>query len=188
MESNIIIRNAKIEDAKEILNIYKHYVEHTAITFECETPSLEVFENRMRNVMQKYPYLVVESEEGILGYSYASLFYGRAAFEWSAETTIYLSVDKKKRGVGRLLYEALETALKEMGILNLYACIAYPEVDDEYLDTNSADFHGHMGFYEVGRFRQCGYKFGRWYHMIWMEKVIGEHKVPQEKIRYYKGE
>ena len=54
MESNIIIRNAKIEDAKEILNIYKYYVEHTSITFECETPSLEVFENRMRNVMQKY--------------------------------------------------------------------------------------------------------------------------------------
>lgn len=48
-----------------------------------------------------------------------------------------------------------------MGILNLYACIGYPEVEDEYLTRNSADFHEHMGFSKVGEFHKCGYKFGR---------------------------
>ena len=82
----------------------------------------------------------------------------------------------RKKGVGRLLYQALEEELKKMGILNLYACIAYPVVEDEYLDKNSALFHEHMGYRKVGEFHKCGYKFGRWYSMIWMEKIIGEHK------------
>ncbi len=67
-------------------------------------------------------------------------------------------------------------------ILNLYACIGYPEQEDEYLTTNSADFHSHLGFVKVGEFHQCGYKFGRWYHMIWMEKIIGEHGVPEKLL------
>ena len=60
-------------------------------------------------------------------------------------------------------------------MLNLYACIGVPEQDDEYLDHNSEQFHEHMGYRKVGTFHQCGYKFGRWYNMIWMEKMIGEH-------------
>ncbi len=54
-----------------------------------------------------------------------------------------------------------------MGILNLYVCIGYPETEDEYLNKNSARFHARLGFTKVGEFRQCGYKFGRWYHMIY---------------------
>ena len=77
--------------------------------------------------------------------------------------------------MGRKIYEALEKSLHDMGILNLYACISYPEKDDEYLTTNSADFHEHLGFVKVGEFHKCGYKFNRWYDMIWMEKIIGKH-------------
>lgn len=40
----------------------------------------------------------------------------------------------------------------------------------------SARFHEHLGFKQVGRFHKCGRKFGRWYDMIWMEKIIGEHE------------
>ena len=63
-----------------------------------------------------------------------------------------------------------------MGVLNLYACIGYPQAEDEYLTKNSAQFHEHLGFTLAGTFHNCGYKFGRWYDMIWMEKVIGEHR------------
>ena len=70
-----------------------------------------------------------------------------------------------------------------MGVLNLYACIGYPRGgDDEYLSTNSADFHAHLGFEKIGTFTACGYKFGRWYDMIWMEKIIGQHRAGQAAI------
>ena len=74
-----------------------------------------------------------------------------------------------------VLYEALENELQKRGFLNLYACIAVPIVPDEYLTGNSESFHRHMGYQKVGEFHKCAYKFGRWYSMIWMEKMIGEH-------------
>lgn len=171
----ITIRSAAIEDAERILEIYDYYVQNTAISFEYDTPSLDEFRGRMRKTMERYPYLVAIADGRIEGYAYAGPFVGRAAYGWCCETTIYLDKSARRRGMGRRLYDALETALREMGILNMYACIGYPEAEDEYLTKNSADFHAHLGFKKVGEFHSCGYKFGRWYDMIWMEKMIGEH-------------
>ena len=66
--------------------------------------------------------------------------------------------------------------LRALGFLNLYACIGDPDTEDEYLTRASERFHQRRGFVRAGTFHQCGYKFGRWYNMIWMEKIIGEHR------------
>ena len=174
---NIVIRSVSLNDAEALLNIYAYYVKNTAITFEYDVPTLEEFKQRITNTLKKYPYLVVVKEGTILGYAYAGVFKNRAANDWSAEMTIYLKYDAVKCGLGRMLYEALETEMKKRGFLNLYACIGYPIEEDEYLTRNSAEFHAHLGYQTVGEFHKCGYKFGRWYNMIWMEKLIGEHKV-----------
>lgn len=184
--STITIRDAGLEDAKRLVEIYGYYVEHTAITFEYETPSVEEFKTRMKYIMERYPYLVIEMDGEVVGYAYARAFVGRAAYDWSCELTIYLDHTREKCGLGRKLYEALEEALKKMGILNLYACIGYPQVEDEYLTKNSAQFHAHLGFETVGTFQKCGYKFERWYDMIWMGKMIGDHQIPQKKIIPYR--
>ena len=139
--STITVRDAKLEDAARILEIYAYYVEHTVISFEWDVPSLEEFENRMRDIMKKYPYLVIERDGKIEGYAYAHAFVGRAAYDWSSELTIYLDPNARKGGLGRRLYEELADRLKKMGILNLYACIGYPQVEDEYLTKNSAPLH-----------------------------------------------
>ena len=180
--NNVKIRVARIEDAQALLEIYKAYVEKTAITFEYEVPSLEEFKRRMEKTLKKYPYLVAEDNDKILGYAYAGTFVGRAAYDWSVETTIYLKEDKKKLGIGRKLYEVLEKILRAQNILNMNACIGYPEEEDEYLNKNSVEFHSHIGFKMVGEFHKCGYKFGRWYNMVWMEKIIGEHKENQPAV------
>ncbi|HIV11944.1 MAG TPA: GNAT family N-acetyltransferase [Candidatus Pullilachnospira stercoravium] len=179
------IRNAAPADAGRILEIYAYYVEHTAISFEYQVPTLTEFQARMKETMGRYPYLVAEAEGKILGYAYAHPFVGRAAYDWSCELTIYLDPSARRHGLGRKLYDALEVRLKEMGIQNLYACIGVPEAEDEFLTNNSADFHRHMGFSEVGKFYKCGRKFGRWYHMVWMEKIIGEHPSGPEPVKPY---
>lgn len=181
----IEIRKAEISDAGRLLEIYDYYVRNTAITFEYDTPSPEEFSARMERTMKRYPYLVILKDGIIEGYAYAGAFVGRAAYDWSCEMTIYLDRKAQKCGLGRKLYEALTAALKEMGILNLYVRIGYPETPDEFLTTNSADFHAHLGFEKVGEFHKCGYKFGRWYNMICMEKIIGEHGDRQASIRNY---
>lgn len=179
---HIKIRTAVPEDAVALLEIYAPYVEHTAISFEYEVPSVEEFRERIVNRLEKYPYLVAEVDGKMLGYAYTSPFVGRAAYGWSAETTIYLREDCRKMGVGRALYEALEKVSKAQNILNLNACIGYPREEDEYLTMNSVKFHEHMGYQMVGMFHNSGYKFGRWYHMVWMEKLIGEHKDKPERV------
>ena len=82
----------------------------------------------------------------------------------------------RKLGIGRKLYAELEKILKEKGIVNLYALVAYIENEDEYLTHNSVIFHELMGYKTVGRCNKCGFKFGRWYDMLYMEKFIGTHK------------
>ena len=167
------IRIATIEDAKELLEIYGPYVENTAITFEYEVPSQDEFKKRIENILNKYPYLVAENQGEIVGYAYASSFHSRAAYQWSVETSIYIKQDQRNSGVGKALYQELERILKLQNILNLNACIAYPETEDEYLTKNSVEFHEHLGYRMVGEFHKCGYKFDRWYNMVWMEKHIG---------------
>ena len=175
MENEIRIRTATVEDAEAILAIYAPYVTDTAITFEYEVPGIEEFRERIRNTLKRYPYLVAEKDGAIIGYAYAGPFKERAAYDWAVETTIYVDQSKKKMGIGKKLYAALEQALGQQNILNLNACIGYPEQEDEYLTKNSVEFHTHLGYRLVGEFYQCGYKFGRWYNMVWMEKQIGEH-------------
>ena len=180
--NEINIRVATVEDAQQILQIYAPYIEKTAITFEYEVPVLEEFRGRIQHTLKKYPYLVAEEAGEILGYAYTGPFKERAAYDWAVETTIYVKEDKKQRGIGKLLYQALEEISKAQNILNMNACIAYPENEDEHLTKNSVQFHEHLGYQMVGTFHQCGYKFETWYHMVWMEKFIGEHRENQPDI------
>jgi phosphinothricin acetyltransferase len=171
------IRNAEPDDAGRLLAIYAYYVVNTAITFEYDVPSPDEFRDRIGKTLKKYPYLVLEEDGAILGYAYAGPLKDRAAYGHSCEVSIYVDRCARRRGCGRALYEALEERLKAQGILNLYACIADPIDEDEYLTKDSERFHRSMGYVKVGEFHGCGYKFGRWYNMIWMEKIIGDHPV-----------
>ena len=135
----------------------------------------------------KKPFIIAEMDNTIVGYAYASPFKSRAAYEWAIETSIYVHKDFCHQGIGKQLLFKLEELLARQNVLNSNACIAYPETEDEFLTKNSVQFHEKMGYKLVGEFHQCGYKFNRWYNMIWMEKIIGEHKSNQEPvIPFYK--
>lgn len=182
METDIMIRMATKEDAKEILEIYAPYVTDTAITFEYEVTSVEEFAERINHILKKYPYIVAIENNHIIGYAYASAFKERAAYDWAVETTVYIRQDCHGKGVGKKLYLALEEILRRQNILNLNACIAYTSNDDVYLSNASTYFHENLGYKKVGHFTKSGYKFGIWYDMIWMEKIIGEHSANQQYV------
>ena len=180
-----MIRIATVRDAGQLLDIYRYYVENTAITLECIVPTGEQFAARVENTLKRYPYLVAEEDGVILGYAYAGPLNTRQAFDWSAECSIYVRHGAQGRGLGRALYTALEDALRLQGIVHVSACIAWPEVEDEYLTRNSVQYHSHMGYRMVGQFHNCAFKFGRWYGMVWMEKFIAPHTVPPAPFRSF---
>ena len=179
------IRIASEKDAEELLAIYAEYVTNTAVTFEYEVPTAEEFRTRIRNTLKKYPYLAAEQDGVIVGYAYAGPFHPRAAYAWAAETSIYIDMGKRRGGIGKKLYETLEMLLKEQGILSINACVAYPRTEDRYLTKDSVLFHEKMGYRMVGTFHACGYKFNRWYDMVWLEKSIGVHREHQEPVKWF---
>lgn len=183
--SEIKIEIAREEDAAELLNIYKPYVEETAITFEYDVPTVEEFAGRIRRIKKRYPYIVAKVADEIVGYAYAGAFKERAAYDWAVETSIYVKKGVTKSGIGKKLYQELEKALGLQGIINVNACIACPKIVDEHLDNNSVEFHKHMGYRLVGEFEACGYKFGRWYNMVWMERMLGEHPDKPVAVRLF---
>lgn len=181
-DNAVTIRMAVPEDAEALLKIYAPYVEKTAVTFEYEVPSAAEFSDRIKRTLKKYPYLAAEQDGEVVGYAYAGTFHERAAYDWAVETSIYVREDKKGSGIGRALYSALEHSLLRQNILNVNACIAYPAQEDEHLTKDSVRFHEKLGYRMAGRFHQCGYKFGRWYDMVWMEKHLGSHPENPEKV------
>lgn len=166
-----MLRIATEDDVLQILRIYAPYVENTTITFEYDVPSLPEFMQRFQAVTAQYPWLVWEEAGEILGYAYASAPYARAAYAWCAEPSVYLHPQAKRKGIGRRLYAGLETLLKLQGYQVLYTLITSENSD-------SLEFHRKMGYITRVDFPDCGFKFGRWLGVTWMEKRLTPVIIP----------
>lgn len=165
------IRHATLADLPRILEIYGPYVKNTAISFEYTVPSLESFTQRFLGITAQFPWLVWEEDGCILGYAYGSLPFERAAFQWSAEASIYLCPEAKGRGIGKALYAALEQLLQKQGYRKVYAIITTANDD-------SIAFHKAVGYRHTATMPDCGYKLGKWYGIVWMEKDLNSWSDP----------
>ncbi|HFI0724349.1 TPA: N-acetyltransferase family protein [Streptococcus suis] len=165
----IKIQSAQIEDAADLVAIYAPYVENTAITFETEIPTVADFASRIEKTLEKFPYLVAVEEGQILGYAYASTYYARAAYDWTVELSVYVSREVRGKGIGSLLYAALEEELTVRGFKNFLACIALP-------NPASLALHEKRGYEQVAHFKKVGYKFDTWHDIVWLQKsLVGEN-------------
>ena len=166
-----MIRIATEADVPEILAIYAPYVENTTITFEYDVPCRKEFMQRFYTITRQYPWLVWEENGEILGYAYGSPPYARAAYSWCAEPSVYLKPEAQGRGIGRKLYAALEEILKLQGYQVLYALVTQE-------NTGSLTFHRKLGYEERVLFPNCGFKFGRWLGVFWLEKRLKTVETP----------
>ncbi|HEM5070809.1 TPA: N-acetyltransferase [Streptococcus suis] len=165
----IKIQSAQIEDAADLVAIYAPYVENTAITFETVVPTVADFGSRIEKTLKQFPYLVAVEEGQILGYAYASTYYARAAYDWTVELSVYVSREVHGKGIGSLLYAALEEELTVRGFKNFLACIALP-------NPASLALHEKKGYKQVAHFKKVGYKFGTWHDIVWLQKsLVGEN-------------
>ena len=177
------IRIATVEDAKAIRAINAYYIENTAISFGWEVPTVEEYENRIKETLINFPYLVAVIDGKVVGYCYACPFKDhQPALEWVIETSIYIDKDYHKKGIGKALYDNLEKILKKMNIVTMASCITYTDKEDKYVNNNSYHFHEALGFKEVSKFEHIGYKFNAWHTIVWMTKDINEHSENTPKV------
>ncbi|WP_447730116.1 arsinothricin resistance N-acetyltransferase ArsN1 family B [Pseudoxanthomonas suwonensis] len=150
------IRSATPEDAAAIAAIYNPYVAGTCITFETEPVAAAEMATRISETLDGgLPWLVAEEAGTILGYAHASRWKGRCAYRYSVETTVYLDQARTGRGIGKALYSPLLDGLRKAGLHAAIGGIALP-------NEASVALHERLGFQNVARFREVGFKQDRW--------------------------
>lgn len=160
-----MIRIARDEDAAAIHAIYAPSITDGVATFETELPGVAAMGERIRARLQHYPWLVWEEAGEVLAYAYAGRFRERAAYDWIAETSIYVRADAQRRGIARRLYGVLLDTMRLQGINQVVGVITLP-------GTVSVAMHETMGFAAAGVWRQCGYKLGEWWDVgVWQKEL-----------------
>jgi len=128
-------------------------------------------EGRIQAQADRYPWLVFERDGTVLGYAYASPHRARAAYQWSAEVSVYVDPRAHRSGVGRALYLALFDVLRRQHYVNAFAGITLP-------NASSVGLHEAMGFTPIGVFREIGFKFDRWHDVAWLQLRLRQDPRP----------
>jgi phosphinothricin acetyltransferase len=143
----------------------------TPITFEIEVPSSAECVARIERTLVAHPWLVCVRNGAVVGYAYGGPYRTRAAYDWSVETTVYVSRDAHRCGIGRALYTALLDVLRLQGFFNAYAMIALP-------NAASVGLHEELGFTPAGVTRRVGFKLGRWHDVGTWELALRMPAMP----------
>ena len=169
MDDRLIkIRAATLDDLPDITEIQNHYIEHTHITFDvCRfKPEERVRWFDEHSDGKRYRILVAEGERSqLLGYVATGQFRPKQAYETTVEISVACSPNMLGQGVGTKLYSELFALLKSEDIHRVVAGIAQP-------NPGSNALHQRFGFRAIGTFTEVGRKFGRYWDVTWMERVL----------------
>ncbi len=160
-----MLRAATPADAADIAAIYNHYVETSTISFEESAVSVADMAQRIADVGARLPWLVFEEAGRVVGYAYATAWRVRAAYRFSVESSVYVSPEHPRRGIGARLYRALLDDLRSRGIHAVIGGIAQP-------NAASVALHEAFGFDKVAHFKQVGKKFGQWVDVGYWELLL----------------
>ena len=168
------VRLATPDDAAAIAAIYAPYVTGSVVSFETEAPTADVIARRMAEAGDLYPWFVACADAAVLGYAYAAAFRTRPAYRFSVETTVYVSGEAQRRGVGGLLYGTLLPLLEAQGYTQAIAAITLP-------NPASVTLHERFGFHRVGAYEQVGFKQGGWHSVgLWQRPLAPLRDTPAE--------
>lgn len=172
------IRLARESDASAIHAIYAPHVESGAATFENVAPGTDAMRERIRTRLAHYPWLVWEDAGDVLAYAYAGRFRERAAYDWIAETSIYVHPDAQRRGIARRLYGVLLDAMRLQGLTQAMGVITLP-------GTASVALHEALDFTPAGVWRQAGWKLGQWWDVgVWQLELQAAASPPRTPVAF----
>lgn len=112
------------------------------------------------------PVFGVEDDSGqLLGFSSYGSFRPWPAYQHTMEIMVYVAEHARGRGVGKVLVEALVEHAKAQGVHVLVAAV-------DSANEGSIAFHQRFGFELAGTIRECGYKFGRWLDLAFLQCIL----------------
>lgn len=163
----MIVRPATLADLPNIRKIHNYYVENTHIIFDVRPFSPEQrmpwFQDHSDG--HRHQTLVAEETGMIVGYTAAGAFRTKEAYETTVEVSVACIPDQVGKGIGSLLYRELFARLQHEDVHRVVAGIAQPNAPSNAL-------HEQFGFKKVGTFTEVGRKFGKYWDVLWMEKML----------------
>jgi phosphinothricin acetyltransferase len=175
--ATVVVRRCEDHDVTAVREIYAHHVRYGLASFEIEPPSREEMAQRRRGIVESgLPYLVAEERDGgggggsagvIVGYAYAGPYRPRPAYRFTVENSVYVRADRARRGIGRMLLEALIADCEAQGYRQMIAVIG------DSANRSSIGLHESLGFRTVGVLQSVGFKHGRWVDVVQMQRELG---------------
>lgn len=161
-----MIRQARLEDAENITFIYNHYIENTSTTFEIEPITVTQMIERIEECKKHdYPWLVAESNGQIIGYSYATQWKARTAYQHTVEASVYLAPESRGQGWGTKLFKELLETLKAQHIHAVIGSVALP-------NNPSIALLEKFGMEKVGHLKEVGRKFDQWVDVGFWQLIL----------------
>jgi len=161
------IRPAVQGDLARINEIYNHYVLSSTCSFQTSPESLESRTAWFESHGVSHPVLVADRGGLVLGWAAVSPYKSREAYRYTGEVAVYVDQEHHRQGIGRSLLGALIARAQEEGFRSLIAAIAAEQ-------GPSLELHQSLGFQEIGRLAEAGYKFGRWLDVIHLQLMLDQ--------------
>ena len=160
------IRDATDADSDPIATIYAHHVLHGTATYDFDAPDTAFWAAKIADIESRgWPFLVADEAGVIAGYAYATQIRDRPGYRFTCEDSIYVHPDRIGQGLGSALLAALITASRAAGFGQMIAVIGGAE-------PASVAVHARLGFREVGRLSNVGFKFGRYLDNVYMQREL----------------
>lgn len=161
------IRDSDDRDFSAIQRIYAHHVLHGSASFEEVPPAADELAARRKGVLQSgLPYLVAETDNGVIGYCYATPYRTRSAYRFTIEDSVYVADGMHRRGIGRALLAALIARCNGGPWRQMVAIIG------DSGNAPSIRLHAKLGFHRAGVLRSVGWKFNRWTDTVLMQRDL----------------
>jgi L-amino acid N-acyltransferase len=166
-QNSIALRDAQKSDLAAIIEIYNESVANSTATFEQMTATTE---NRTEwfeiHGKSHHPLIVAESpDRKIQGYCSLSQFQKNTGYRATAELSIYVDKNCRRRGVATLLMNEILGRAKGLGF---HAIISSISSENEA----SIVLHEKFGFKKVGHLKEVGFKFSRWHDTSYYELIL----------------
>jgi L-amino acid N-acyltransferase YncA len=163
---NPIIRNYKPEDCPTILEIINDQILNGVALYDYQprtfAQQLAIFEDKLQ---KGFPIIVAELNNEVVGFGYYSEFRFREAYKFTVEHSVYANKNFIGKGIGHLLLTELITLAQKQGLHTMIGVI-----DSE--NESSIAFHEKFGFEKAGFIKESGFKFNRWLHSVFMQKML----------------
>lgn len=161
-----MIRPALKSDIPQILEIWNYAIRETITTFNSQEKTVsELAALLKQKQVSNHPFIVAVDGEKLLGFATYGQFRGGVGYRMTVEHSIFLAEVARGQGLGRALLAELENSARASGIHSMFAGISGE-------NTDAITFHTRLGYVNVARLPEVGHKFGRWFDLVLMQKIL----------------